>query len=184
MNNSLFEIKDLENAYVKFKSYVYYNNTDINNKIKIAEFEQNISIKLEALLEILNNESSIDKYLKDVKYYLLPKSFERFVESDDCLIISNKNISSEYELSKYNFFIDMPIELHIINVLWILKLGYMLDLDNCEYCITSKSYVSWNKRLSLLFQFVLGESNGLADTNAIRVQKQTHKNLHFFFGQS
>lgn len=145
MNNGLFEIKDLENAYVKFKSYVYYNNTDINNKIKIAEFEQNISIKLEALLEILNNESSIDKYLKDVKYYLLPKSFERFVESDDCLIISNKNISSEYELSKYNFFIDMPIELHIINVLWILKLGYMLDLDNCEYSEKSLSHCYANR---------------------------------------
>lgn len=148
----------LKTAYLKYKSYVYYNNTDINNKIKIAEFEEktentNIGEKFNTLIDKIKS-NDIDEYLEKITYYLLPKSFENIYSDSNCQIIYNKNICKEYELKKYNFFIDMPIELHIINVLWIMKIGYLLDEDYCDYfdkslscCYANRLVLDKNKEI-------------------------------------
>lgn len=155
----LFNKDDIIDAYRKLKTYFYYDNSNLFMKRKIADFEyknEDIESIFEQLSEILNTKSeNIDDYFitkqsnskeKSVDFYLLPKSFENNILDEKCknIIITNRYTSEVYEFSKFNFLIDIPIELHIINVLWIIKLGYLLDADYCYYSdkYTSSCYAN------------------------------------------
>lgn len=146
-NDSLFTKDDITDAYRKLKTYFYYDNSDLFMKRKIADFEyknENIEQIFDQLAKKLNTQSEdIGKYVITaqsnrnnlIDFYILPKSFENNILENDCknIIITNRYTSEVYEFSKFNFLIDIPIELHIINVLWIVKLGYLLDSDYCYY---------------------------------------------------
>ena len=159
-NESLFNKDDIIDAYRKLKTYFYYDNSNLFMKRKIADFEynnENIEDIFEQLAEVLNTQSEdIDDYFitkqanskeKSVDFYLLPKSFENNIIENDCknIIITNRYTSEIYEFSKFNFLINIPIELHIINVLWIVKLGYLLDSDYCYYSDKYTSYCYANR---------------------------------------
>lgn len=159
-NEPLFNKDDIIDAYRKLKTYFYYDNSNLFMKRKIADFEynnENIEDIFEQLAEVLNTQSEdIDDYFitkqanskeKSVDFYLLPKSFENNIIENDCknIIITNRYTSEIYEFSKFNFLINIPIELHIINVLWIVKLGYLLDSDYCYYSDKYTSYCYANR---------------------------------------
>src|SRR5574344_281045 len=146
INTEKFKIEDIKNVYRKLKTHFYYDNTNHFMRRKIAEFEtsEDFEQKLQSLLDDLNNYDNsfnIEKYDK-ISYYTQPKGFENNILDKDCesLIVTNRYISDQYQLKNFNFFIDIPIELHIINVLWIVKLGYLLDTEYCFYSDTSKNY--------------------------------------------
>ena len=156
----LFSKDDIIDAYRKLKTYFYYDNSALFMKRKIADFEyknENIEDIFNHLAEILNTQSEdIYKYfitdqtiLREnlVDFYLLPKSFDNNIleQNSKNIIITNRYTSEIYELSKFNFLIDIPIELHIINVLWIVKLGYLLDSDYCYYSDKNTSYCYANR---------------------------------------
>ena len=151
-NFQSFTILDIEDAYRKLKTHFYYDNTNHHMRRKIAEFENNPKFlnNLEILKEDLNNyykskNFNIHKYGK-IKFYTQPKSFKNnIVEEKDSLIVTNRYVSEQYEMKNFNFFIDIPIELHILNVLWITKLGYLLDSKYCHYSNKEKSYCYANK---------------------------------------
>ena len=159
-NDVIFTKDDVIDAYRKLKTYFYYDNSDLFMKRKIADFEYNnedIDYIFDHLAKILNTKSEdISEYfvtdktiLRDnlVDFYLLPKSFDNNILDEDCknIIITNRYTSEIYEFSKFNFLIDIPIELHIINVLWIVKLGYLLDSDYCYYSDKYTSYCYANR---------------------------------------
>ena len=147
-----FTIFDIEEAYRKLKTHFYYDNTNHHMRRKIAEFEKDSDFtkKLESLLDDLNNyyknkTFDINKY-GEIGFYTQPKSFENnVVEEKDSLIVTNRYVSEQYNMKNFNFFIDIPVELHIINVLWIIKLGYLLDSQYCHYSNKEKSYCYANK---------------------------------------
>ena len=156
----LFSKDDIIDAYRKLKTYFYYDNSALFMKRKIADFEyknENIEDIFNHLAEILNTQSEdIYKYfitdqtiLREnlVDFYLLPKSFDNNIleQNSKNIIITNRYTSEIYEFSKFNFLIDIPIELHIINVLWIVKLGYLLDSDYCYYSDKYTSYCYANR---------------------------------------
>lgn len=159
-NDVIFTKDDVIDAYRKLKTYFYYDNSDLFMKRKIADFEyknEDIDYIFDHLAKILNTKSEdISEYfvtdktiLRDnlVDFYLLPKSFDNNILDEDCknIIITNRYTSEIYEFSKFNFLIDIPIELHIINVLWIVKLGYLLDSDYCYYSDKNTSYCYANR---------------------------------------
>lgn len=147
-----FTIFDIEEAYRKLKTHFYYDNTNYHMRRKIADFETdpNFLNKLSTLTEDLNNYDKfknfdINKY-GEIAFYTQPKSFENnIVEDKDSLIVTNRYVSEQYDMKNFNFFIDIPIELHIINVLWIIKLGYLLDTQYCHYSNKEKSYCYANR---------------------------------------
>ena len=156
----LFSKDDIIDAYRKLKTYFYYDNSALFMKRKIADFEyknENIEDIFNHLAEILNTQSEdIYKYfitdqtiLREnlVDFYLLPKSFDNNIleQNSKNIIITNRYTSEIYEFSKFNFLIDIPIEFHIINVLWIVKLGYLLDSDYCYYSDKYTSYCYANR---------------------------------------
>ena len=140
METTAFNLQDIKDAYRKLKTHFYYDNTNHFMRRQIAKFETsyNFEKRLNQLVSDLNNQNKdllIEKYEKDIKYYLQPKGFKNNILDEDCesLIVTNRYISEEYQLSNFNYFIEIPIELHIVNVLWILKLGYLLDSEYCYY---------------------------------------------------
>ena len=150
MTKELFNESDIYEAYRKLKTYFYYDNTNHHMRRKIAQYEaDSIATKLINLKNDLNKYEStkyfnIKQYGK-ISFYTQPKSFKNNIVDKEGLIVTNRYVSEQYELDGFNFFIDLPIELHIINVLWIMKLGYLLDSQYCNYSDREKSYCFANK---------------------------------------
>lgn len=127
--------KKLQGAYRKLKSYYYFNKDFLTMRKKIAEFENNEKHmeqtfdKLSKLLKHTNAHemnSYLSSLLKKIEFYALPKQFETEQGESDILIT---NVDwHKLQLKSINFFINAPIEIHILDTLWTVFLGKM-DYD-------------------------------------------------------
>ena len=150
-------IQHVEKAYLYLKGLAYHENLNLFLKQRIAEFEmKNIKVSTSIEHEensdgldhifskialIINSDADSDRarkpferWLKNISYHLLPKAVERAEDSnqskhneDKGLFISNVRESDKYLVSKINYFINAPIEIHIIETLWCLFVGPVLE---------------------------------------------------------
>ena len=124
---------DIQNAYRKLKSHVYYDNFFIFFRQKMAEFESgnDFEERLEKLLHFFQspntneNNAYLDTLLNQISYNTIPKKYKHDEIGDD-FIISNRFTRSNYSIEQTNFLVDAPVEIHIICVLWILNEGKSL----------------------------------------------------------
>ncbi len=131
-------ISMLQGAYKKLKSYYFYDKTLLFIKRKIAEFEADDN-RFEKAFDILANKlisediSYFEKLIEQVDYQVFPKSFVATSQTKAIVgaIDHHKNIG------KVNFFIDIPIELLIIDCLWTLCIA---KIKNEKYGNQSCSY--------------------------------------------
>ena len=136
----------VKQAYLYLKSYAYYENLNFFLKQDIAEFEcdsfdENIR-KLSRLLRGENflRSSTFKKWLESINCRVLPKSVSRSEDQnghsrESGLFISNVTTSSEYyRVDKVNYFISAPVELHLIEVLWCLVVGPIMEEELKECC--------------------------------------------------
>ncbi|WP_047247490.1 RNA-directed DNA polymerase [Maribacter thermophilus] len=143
-----FTVKDVEVAYRKLKSYVYYDNFSLLLRQQIAHFEssEDFELKLKDLAKFLSNPEGEKKYFKkllsEIGYYTAPKRFSP-LRAEEQLVISNNFSSTHYDLKKVNYFFEGPVELHIISILWITNEGYVLhklySKDNYAYHLELES---------------------------------------------
>ncbi|EDM44957.1 hypothetical protein SCB49_02514 [unidentified eubacterium SCB49] len=123
--------KQIDIAYRKLKSYVYYDNFSLLLRQQLAHFESGDDFdgRLDALSKALSNPAKNKKYFKNllssIDYYTAPKKFSP-IRSEKQLVISNNFTASNYKLSKVNYFIQASVEIHLISILWILYEGYSL----------------------------------------------------------
>lgn len=151
-------LEDIESAYLRLKRAIYYeNNVLLHLKMKLVEFEneneflnpkkrekffknfkENLDIfDLKKTSKYFNELFSEIKYKKVIKKLNekvdknIYKIIEENLENEDLYHILEEKIKNDLNQNKisYNYFIDCPIELHIISVLWIMKIGYKLDLQ-------------------------------------------------------
>ncbi len=117
-------------AYKKLKSYYHYNKNFIFMKQKIAEVEydyQKMSQIMDELSQILafpneaNNNEALNAWIKKINFYVMPKSFAKNENSNDLFI--SGDLRENKAMNKVNFFIDMPIELHLLDTLWTVLIG-------------------------------------------------------------
>lgn len=138
--SSLFSVKDVKEAYRKLKHYIYYDTTNVVMRKQIAEYEYNADGNLtEKFLELashLNEYSTssdltdyFDQLLDEIGYWTFPKSFISNEEGEAQGLITNKRFEEKIQIEKPLFFIKAPIELHLVSVLWIIKIGYKLESD-------------------------------------------------------
>lgn len=111
-------------AYKKLKSYYYYDKNFLYIKRKIAVFEfdsADFNTKLDDLSENILNENNqyFDELISQLDFQVFPKSMKSTIPNSDLIqdIDHNKNIE------KINFYIDIPIELLIIDCLWTLLIA-------------------------------------------------------------
>lgn len=132
--------KDLvEKAYKKLKSSVYYDKTQLILRNRIVEFEMEHQGKeLDAYLEDKIYRALLDqKSFEKLKYEIcdginvtaLPKKLKDSKE-DECRTEARIFFNSEIKnvcVDEFQYYIDMPVEGHILGVLWIMLVGYRID---------------------------------------------------------
>lgn len=145
MNVTKFTYEEVFIAYKKLKNYYYNDNTSLFIKQRIADFENEIGYdedleeslrkKFDEVLSLINSSKvKIVKYLKEViDCKVTPKSLSEKRRN----LLTNRTNSEEILVDRINFFIDAPIEVHLISVLWITQIGVyinkLIDSDNYAY---------------------------------------------------
>jgi len=147
-------LEDVKNAYKKYKSYIYYDNS-IFLRTQIAEFEaDNFEDRLEDLYNWIEDTSDfyndydiddeidnieeklVDEYfselLEKIDYWSVPKKFKPENHEDE--ILRNYNLKNDIIVEKEVMHINAPIEIHVLSVLWIMFEGhYLCEDNNCSY---------------------------------------------------
>ncbi len=127
----------LKGAYKKLKSYYYYNKNFILMRQKIVTFEGSSVAMDETFINLAEclahpRREATKNYLENlhdkINFFVLPKKFETYNKEKD-LPVSNY-LQKGKNLKSVNFFIDMPIELHILDTLWTLFLGKASSEEN------------------------------------------------------
>ena len=122
-------------SYKKLKSYYHYNKNFVFMKKKIAELEadeKHMLKVLENLAQLLAdpdaevNTQQIDDWLGKIDFYVMPKSFTSNSVKNELFISAESN--EEKEVNKVNFFIDMPIELHLLETLWTVLILSLIHI--------------------------------------------------------
>lgn len=110
---------------------------DIFNRCyKERSIEENLDLKFDKLLNELNDYNEENKYFKSlldsINVIYLPKKISTPSNEDN--FITNKKKTDSNTLEKVIAFIDMPIELHIISIIWINEYGVNFDLELLDEC--------------------------------------------------
>lgn len=163
--------EELKEAYIKLKSHIYYDTTELFQRRKLAEFETglldddylfstkktpyangifNLNVKLEdkfdKIVEWINThkkEGSFNQFLDDIDLIYLPKKFKKSDDGDNFL--SNQRVQNDYEIEKVTVFADIPIELHLVTILWLTKYGYLLDAKLDSSCVGNRLVLNKSK---------------------------------------
>ncbi|MEG2092139.1 RNA-directed DNA polymerase [Cetobacterium sp.] len=148
---------DIKLSYLYLKKQISYeNNVLLYLKKQIANFEEKYQLNstennFEEILKSNFNKIMIEELLTKINFKkIIKKVEETSLESKIFTKINTgiKNIEKEQEINKiiedyfkeknniitkgsleYNYIIDCPIELHILSILWILKVGIYIDED-------------------------------------------------------
>lgn len=118
-------------AYKKLKANVYFDKTQLPLRDRLVLFEQeDIDEKLAELKRTLIDGDGWEQYeqqlLDQINVLLYPKKLKPIPK--DTAIFNADNIAIEMDAPQ--FFIDLPVEGHILGVLWILYIGRELDRNS------------------------------------------------------
>lgn len=118
-------------AYRKLKSYYYYDKTILYNKISLAMWEsdshsfENRVNRLAKFMCTLENEidyNYLTPLMRSIVLVPMPKAFEEPQTEDNGILIQNV-VPQNSILSKVNFYIKTPVELLILDAIWMLMVG-------------------------------------------------------------
>ena len=145
-NANVLDVDFFQKAYKKLKSSAYYDKTNLylRDRIACAESETDIDDTLRKLCDALQSDSW-DNYAADILSKIrcihLPKKIAEAsptsLDSDKKqgnLILNSRNAKEIYfDKDGIQMFIDMPVEGHILGVVWIMLIGWQLDKEytNC-----------------------------------------------------
>jgi len=137
--------EDILKAYKALKSNTYWDksNTNLNLRKKIADFEKKYfkdgSFRYNRFIDAVTKRDIefFDEYFKEIDLIITPKKLKQN-ENKEIQIpnyISNNTKKYLCEIERLYIFIDCPIELHILNIIWIYYFGYKIDkrLSKCCY---------------------------------------------------
>jgi len=120
-------------AYKKLKSSVYFDKTLLPLRNDIVEHaSSDIDEKLEYIAECLENpdDSKWIEYsngiLDEINVLVYPKLLDEI--SNEQIIFNSDN--EAIRLKQAQYFIDLPVEGHILGILWILSIGLTIDDRN------------------------------------------------------
>lgn len=138
-------IKMLEGSYRKLKSYFYYNKNMIFMRKKLANFEMTeMNREFEKMADYLlhprKNACYLESLIDQISFYVLPK---KFISSSENEIRSNI-IDRNKKVTSVNFFVDAPIQIHILDTLWTVCLGKIV---HDEKILSTNCYANKLKNL-------------------------------------
>ena len=132
-------------AYKKLKSYYYYDKTILYNKVSLAmwesdshSFESRVDrlAKFMCTLEAETDYRYLTPLMRSITLVPMPKSFEEPQVEDAGILIQN-SVPQNRLLSKVNFYIKAPVEILILDVIWMLMVGkiayHQQSISRCAY---------------------------------------------------
>lgn len=136
-----------ESAYIYLKNHVYYENLNLFMRGRISSFEkknklldeggENIFEKIAKIISD-NNTDELDKWINSISFRIIPKSFKASSQenktNEEGRFISNDKRTDTHNPEKLNYFIDASAEVYIIDMLWSLYVGPILDGMLTEDC--------------------------------------------------
>lgn len=105
-------------------------------KQKEKTINENLDFKFNKILKELNNFDENGDFFKQLFESINVNFFPKKIHAPDQdeNFITNKKQFGSYELERVTAFIDMPIEFHIISIIWINELGYKFDAELLKEC--------------------------------------------------
>lgn len=169
--------KIVKQAYLYLKNYAYYDNLNLFLKQRIAQFEneENFEIHFDEIVDCvrsidLDNSSILQCWLKAIDFHLLPKhvKLKDKPKQQEGLFISNIREEESYSVSSLNYFISAPVELHIVDMLWCLYVGPVLESkiskDNYGNRMSESALrFSENTKQQVLFKYFINQYNQWRD---------------------
>lgn len=128
---------DIEQALQKLKSQVYYDksNTNLYLRKELTKYlHENGKEKLiKSVKNILRRKKKFNPLLKRISYAVIPKSIKQDNESKQ--YITNFKSEKNTVVKDINLIINAPLEIHILSILWLMRIGYKIDngLSNACY---------------------------------------------------
>lgn len=128
-------------AFNSLKNYAYYENLNFFLKAEVALFENRdfdncIQLITDYLIE--PKEDVFQHWLEGIRVEILPKKITSPLDvkqNDKSLFLNNKKTAEHYTINSVNYLISAPIEIYIIETLWSIIVGSMLDEE-----MTDSSY--------------------------------------------
>jgi hypothetical protein len=121
-------------------------------------------------------DGSFSSLLKKISFRLYPKSLEKDNENTDNSKgrwISNNRTQGEYRVVNCDFFIELPIELHILDTLWTMRIGRKIDAKLPESCYANRTAPEHHKNL---FNLYFDQYKKWRDTGLYRAKKCLENN--------
>ena len=186
-------------AYKKLKQDVYYDTTDIFLRSRIAAFEtsDNFNERLQdvacCLKDSLKKQNIINGWLNKINIRILPKNivFDKLddksqltqVENQDQIsLITNLRTHHEYWVKGVNYFIDAPVELHILDTLWCMNVGKRLDEQLDDSCLGNRlnkySDLDDKTQTTGLFKIFISQYSKWRDTAIKRAETALENNAN------
>ncbi|ACL05432.1 conserved hypothetical protein [Desulfatibacillum aliphaticivorans] len=140
----------VQSAYKKLKQDCYYDTVNLFLRYEMAQFEvsDDFNDRMEALSDFVDDlqdsgeidETQFKRWLKKISCWCLPKAINNSEpeQNGDSCFISNIRTERQYEVNSVNYFIKAPIELFILDVIWSMKVGVLLDRRLEEYCLGNR----------------------------------------------
>jgi len=124
-------------AYNCLKSYAYYENLNFFLKAEVARFESpNFQSKVNRVVKFFETDNDdFIRWLDKIEVELLPKKIDShldFKQRSGALFLSNNKTADEYKVCGVNYLITAPVEIYLIETLWSIFVGSMLDDDFSE----------------------------------------------------
>lgn len=118
-------------AYKKLKASIYFDKTQLPLRNQLLKYEENIDENLNILYKYLNgNDNKWEKFQEEIinkiSTYIYPKTLSPIHE--DTIFINRNN--TQIYMEEPQFFINLPVEGHILGALWILSIGLNLDKNS------------------------------------------------------
>lgn len=138
-------LEELKKAYSKYKTFIYYDNSELFQREQLAEYETDeVESKLKKLVKDINgftDESEIGKFGK-IEMHYLPKSFKEKEDKRASNFITNQRVENEYDVEKIIAMADVSVEWHLITVLWLMRYGYLLDEMLGDECMGNRLHLN------------------------------------------
>ena len=141
----------LYGAYRKLKSYYYYNKNFLVMRKKISDFESDPEAMYDAfnrlafaLCHPIKSREYLDQMISQIDFFAIPKKFD--AESISTTNIISNTVSKDKKMKSVNFFIDAPIELHILDTLWTV---FLAKMDNDKKILSYDVYGNTTNKTTL-----------------------------------
>ena len=139
------DLGDVDEILIRQKSdYLKFEilfNTDLGEDLEL--YERKLHVFTDALNNYQDEPEYFNIFLNRIKTKFLPKKILADDEKTD--IITNKRTAKYYSVTRSAVFIDVPIELHLISLLWILDKGVELDKNLFEGCLGNRLILNKEK---------------------------------------